>query len=758
MKTLTTNRATGRNRRKKLRFPVECAAATIFAFALLMVLSACGGSSDPAPTQGAGQFSGNWQFTMSAPPDSSFSGGLQGGFLLENNANSGNPTLTGSVVYAITLPPAPSGGTATLCNGTAPVTGTVNGQTIALTAIAGTATFSLTGTLSANGTSIMGTYSSTDGKGCGTAQSGLQWSAVFVPPLTGTVQGFFHSGSAGSSDPALKNQLFPVTGTFTQGENIGASNATVTGMLSFQGYPCLSSVSVNGQISGSSAVLQLIGNNGLSAGQIGASTGFTDPSPVSVLSSSAGLVLQGTNGYGVSSSSCPASNAPGDVGDICLGVGNTTTCTQPILLSPASLAFPLQQVGTPATTQIITLTNNNITATPLTGLKLSLTEINPAPGLTSPFGASDFDGLPNFTEQDNCASSPGKPFNLAPQQSCIITIAFAPQQSCPWLPSTALGGEPPSTCPFPLSASLIVSSPASADNDTTFTIPLSGIGFSAIVPLTPELDFGAEAVGESSASQLLSFTNQGANPVQILPALSTPCVNPLKGLLTLPRPLSPGEISGLQVDSSITPEASAETIQYSCDSDLTSLKPNFQISQDGCSGTLLPPLTSCSLMITFVPQPSTPLNPALDYFLELNTLQCTSTVTSNCEIDSGRFPVELKANSASPLRMTPAAGLDFGTMPAGQTSAPLTVTLYNDPKDPNAGTINFTGNVLTGTSFTETDNCAGSLAPGRSCTFSATFTPLKSGGVFLSGNITIGYSVGQMVGQTQIIYLRGTGE
>jgi len=44
------------------------------------------------------------------------------------------------------------------------------------------------------------------------------------------------------------------------------------------------------------------------------------------------------------------------------------------------------------------------------------------------------------------------------------------------------------------------------------------------------------------------------------------------------------------------------------------------------------------------------LDTGLDYFLELNTLQCSSAdnVTSNCEIDSGRFPVELKSESTKP--------------------------------------------------------------------------------------------------------------
>jgi hypothetical protein len=717
----------------------------IFLLTALMVLSGCGGG-DPNQNQIAGQLAGNWQFTLTPPTDNSFVGGIQGGFLLQDS----NGTLTGEVTYAISLPPAGAGAAPTLCNsGSAAATGSVDGQNVTLTVVASPQTFTLNGTLSSTGTTIIGTYNSTDGKGCGTAETGLPWTAISVPPLTGSVQGFLHS----VLNPTLKNQVFPVTGTLTQGPNIGASNATVTGTLTFQNYQCLSTASVNGQVSGSSVILQLFAPNGLSAGQIGApATTTSNPMPVTVLSSSAGVALEGTNGYGVSSSSCPAGVAPGDVGDICLGVGNTSSCTEPILLSPSPVTFPAQQVGSSASIQTVTLTNNNISTTPLTGLTLSF---NPQSGNTSPFGVSDFDEVPNFTEQDNCASSPGSAFNLNPQQSCIITISFSPQQSCPWMPSTALGGQPPSACPYPLSATLTVNSPVSADNNKAFTLPISGTGYSAIIPLTPELAFGAEAVGESSEPQQLSFINQGANPVQILPALGTPCVNPAVGVLTLPRPITPGEVAGLQVDTgNITPEPAdtPPTITYNCDSDLTSKLPNFQISNDGCSGTVLVPLQSCSIDITFAPQPRTPLSPALDYFLELNTLQCTSTVTSNCEIDSGRFPVELKANLPSPLRMTPAAGINFGLVPVGQPTNPLTVTLYNDPKAANAGIVNFTGNILQGSAFTETDNCSGALAPGSSCTFTVTFLPSKT--VFTTGTITVGYAVGQI----QTIYLYGTGE
>ena len=721
------------------RFGGDVGCWFLFLLASLVALSGCGGGS--GQSQSTGSLAGNWQFAMTTPADNSFLGGVQGGFLLQNNG-----AVSGGVTYSISLPPQQQGGASSLCSsGSASVTGTVTGQNVTLTIVAGVQTFNLTGTLSAGGTTMAGTYASTDGAGCGTAQTALQWTATAVPPLSGAIQGNFHS----SLNPALRNQDFAVSGTLTQGDNIGASNATVTGTLNFNGYPCLATASVNGQISGRSVILQIIASNGLNVGQIGATSGLSNPSPVIFESAAGGTgsILHGANGYGVTTKSCPGGTLDGDIGNVCLALGNSTSCTQPILLTPASLVFPLQQVGSAPTTQTITLTNTDPASTTLSSLSLSF---NPQAGNTSLFGPSDFDGLPNFTSQDNCAGPAGSTFSLAPQQSCTITISFSPQQSCPWLPSTALGGEPPSLCPFPMVAALTVNTPTSADGNPAFAVPISGLGLSAIVPSTPELDFGSEALTETSAPQLLSFTNQGTTPVQILPALNSPCVNPTTGVLTLPRPITTGEVAGLQVDTgSITPNGT--TINYSCDSDLTSKLPNFQISADDCSGTLLAPLASCSLEVSLAPQPSTAQTPALDYFLELNTLQCTSTTTSNCEIDSGRFPVELTANVPSSLRMTPGAGLDFGLQGKGTSSTPRTITLFNDPNDPKAAPVNFTGNLVKG-DYTETDDCGSSLAPGGTCTLTITFRPGVVG--FDPGTITITYTVGQ----TQTVHLRGTGQ
>jgi hypothetical protein len=723
-----------------------------------MELSGCGGSSNTSDSSAnSAAVSGNWQFSLSAPADNSFSGGLQGGFLLQDKG-----TVSGQVTYSMTI----SQPSAATCGGSAVVTGTLSGQTLKLTASAGSQMFSLTGTLSSDGSSLTGTYSTVATPSCGTVQSGLPWTAKLMPSLSGAVQGYLHSDGS-QNDPVL-HQEFEVSGSLVQGPNTGTNSAPVTGTLNFQGYPCLDTVSVTGQISGNSAILQLIAANGLNVGQVGAPANAGGSIGAVTFDSSAGggYVLQGTSGYGISTNSCPANSAtsPGDVGNICLAVGNSSACKEVLSLTPALLTFPAQALGSTPTTQEIKITNTGATA--LDGLQVSPTGNN--------FVPSDFSAIPNFTEQDNCSATPGASFSLAPQQSCTATISFSPQQSCPWQPSSPL----PRCAPFQpirpvqlsappaLAATVTVrcpNCPAVPDDDSVFSVPVTGVGVSAIQPSTPELDFGPEdaSLNEVSQPQSVTFTNQGNSAVQILPAMATPpCGTSVGAVVDLPRPAAPGTVPGLQVvvgSPSNNPPTflPSHTVSYVCDIDQQSQKANFQITSDGCSGTLLMPQQSCSLAIVYAPQPGATTG-GLDYFLQLNTLQCTTSTTADCEIDSGRFPVELKSALASPLRVSPGASLDFGSWPSGQTTyPPLTITLSNDKKLATQVPITFNAIVTKG-DYIEVDDCGISLAAGNTCTMNITFAPKITG--FDQGSIVITYAAGQIPGLSQVIYLHGFGQ
>lgn len=773
------------------------------------LLSACGSSGSSAPQQG-GSLAGNWQFTRFDNPDSNYPKnpdgssppyGLLGGFLLQKNG-----AVTGQVVYSVSG--FDQNKNAIVCNaGSANLTqGTLSGQTVNLTFAAGSQTFTLNpGTLNSDG-SMSGTYTATAGTapdgsvcGIGTADSsGTQhpqsWKAVPVPPLSGTITGGFHS--AENSDSGLSNQDFAVTGTLLQGANIGTSNATVTGTLSFlnpatnlSDYPCIPSgtVSVNGQISGNTVILQLIDSNGSNDGQIGipssqaSANGFE---PVVLESTTNGNMLQSVAGsttggfaYLVNTKTCPligpSNNNFSDTGYLCLALNSATACQQPIAISPAALTFPAQPLGT-STRQTITITNTSGAA--LTGLTLTL-----PPNLgTSGVGFSDFTGAVNFVETDatgdSCDVPLGTKFDLPSGASCTLTITFTPQESCTWMPNQ--GGTSPAKCPLVLPGVLTVNNVPSLDKDSLFSVPVSGIGISAIQPLVidtsvpplintiqmPELDFGAEAVLEMSDPQTLTLTNTSANPVTIPPSDVVPCVlapngqTPLMLTLPLPSPDVNGPLNGLQVvrDTMIV---NGPMMSYDCDGDsVTSNAPTFPISADTCSGTTLPPQGSCTLQFTYAPQLKTGYDlGGPDYFLELNTMSCAGAdpATVPCELDAGRFPVEIKANPASPLRMSPAAGLDFGTQPKGTVGVPQTITLSNDPNDPNAADVTFVGGFVLSGPFAEFDNCPATLTKGSNCTLTITFNPKAVGNA--SGTITINY-MPEPTGLAQKISLRGTGQ
>ena len=783
------------HREPSLLRPRNAGGLIVWLFAATIVMSltltACGGSGGSSGgSQPTGTLTGNWQFTMAAqtdgnPADPTFIGGLQGGFFLQSNGS-----VTGQTVYSIASSTSITGA----CNsGSAPVSVTISGQNVSITEVAGSQTFTLTGTLASNGSTMMGTYTSTagtavDGSPCGYAETGLSWSAVSVPPLSGSISGSLHSGGTGDNS-GLLNQDFPVTGSLTQGPNIGASNATVTGSLSFMNplsgssdYPCIPSgvVYVNGQISGNTVILQLIDVNGSDDGQIGIPLSQASTNggleTVTFNSTTNGYVLQSQGqAYVVNTKYC-ANNSSGDfedLGYICLALNSQTACQEPITLFPEEITFPAQMLGTSPSQQTITLANNS--SGTLSGLTLTFSDNN-----TYVFsGESDFNNLPSFSETDACGAggsdSQGQPFSLGVGQSCPITVTFAPQESCPWIPfgsPPSASGVAPEYCPYAIPGIQVqANSPSSADNDKSFVVSISGTGLSAIGPSTHELDFSAEEQfypPEASVPQTLLLTNNSVNPVQILGRAS--CTNPPKGPLTLPAPRQEAPVAGLLVVGTqpgvnngilpVLPAGSAPpTITYNCDSDPESKQSNFQISSDTCTGALLAPQASCSLVVTYAPQPDTSIAGGLDYFLELNTLQCWPAGTlpseSNpCEIDSGRFPVELRSNPPSPLRLLPSAGLDFGTQAVGKKSAAQTITLLNDPNLATTETVTFVGKIQVSGSYSESDDCPASLAPGASCTLTVNFKPGSVG--FAPGNLAINYSP-EPTGVPQLVRLRGTG-
>jgi hypothetical protein len=136
-----------------------------------------------------------------------------------------------------------------------------------------------------------------------------------------------------------------------------------------------------------------------------------------------------------------------------------------VTLSPTSLTFPTQLVGTASTPQNVTLTNTGAAV-------LSITSI-----------ATTGD----FSQTNNCGTT------VAVNASCTISVTFTPTTI-----NTRTG-------------TVVVTDNAPASPQT---VALTGIG--TYVSWTPaSLTFGAQTVGTSSAPQTITFTNNATTALTI---------------------------------------------------------------------------------------------------------------------------------------------------------------------------------------------------------------------------------------------------
>jgi hypothetical protein len=294
-------------------------AVTLLA-AFVFVHSGCGNSPVSSPSVGA--LSGNWQFNLLKNYPFQQEQLSASGFLQQSNGN-----LTGSVQGPTTIN---TNGTAT-CGGTGPLTGSVNNQTVSFTLNPGGTTINFTGTISPDQKSMSGSYEALGG-GCYSYPTSGIWTAFLIPPLNGKFTGTIDSSYMGALAGLGVGASVPlsVSGSFAQGPSAGSSAATLTGTITAAGYPCFTTASLTGTISGQNIYLSVYGYNGLQIGTIGqilASGASTSPATLTVTST--GLVVTGstsTSGFFIDlGNPCPAVNQLGkslttDSGGITLNV------------------------------------------------------------------------------------------------------------------------------------------------------------------------------------------------------------------------------------------------------------------------------------------------------------------------------------------------------------------------------------------------------------------------------------------------------
>jgi hypothetical protein len=159
-----------------------------------------------------------------------------------------------------------------------------------------------------------------------------------------------------------------------------------------------------------------------------------------------------------------------------VSLSGTEVPAQPgITLSPTSLTFGGQNVGSSTAPQSITVTSNG--SAPLAISSISITGANPG----------------DFSETNTC---PTNPSTLAVNANCTISVTFTP---------AATG---------PRSAAVSISDNATGSPQT---VPISGTGTAAGVTLTPlNLIFAGQDPGTpASPPQSVTLTNSGTGPLTI---------------------------------------------------------------------------------------------------------------------------------------------------------------------------------------------------------------------------------------------------
>lgn len=429
-------------------------------------------------------------------------------------------------------------------------------------------------------------------------------------------------------------------------------------------------------------------------------------------------------------------SAPNTVTSILLDV--------PVSFSPTSLTFPTQVLGTTSAPQAITMKN-----------------IAPSSLTISSFAFSGNDPG-DFAQTNNCGSA------LSGDANCTINVTFTPK---------GINNR---------SATLTITDSAPGGKQT-----VAVAGVSTSVSLAPtSLTFAAQTVGTSSASQVITLTNESGSTMTITSlgiagtdpsdfAQTNTCGTSLAGKksCTISVTFTPTAIGSRSATVSVadnggaspqtviltgtgtssvtvaptsltfslqvletTSAAQPVTLTNGTASALTitsiamsGADPNDFQQTNNC-GTSLPGSSTCTINVTFKPA-------------NINHRAATMTITTS----GGTFPVTL-AGTSTAASFSPTS-LTFSAQTVGTTSAAQVITLSNAS---GGATITINSLVVTGTNnsdFGQTNTCGSSIAPKKSCTISVTFTPTATG--TRSASVSVTDNAGS---SPQTVPLTGTGQ
>lgn len=427
----------------------------------------------------------------------------------------------------------------------------------------------------------------------------------------------------------------------------------------------------------------------------------------------------------------------------------------PIAVTPSSLSFGNQLVGSTSSALAVKVSNNGATAT------------------TVSIAASG-----DFAQTSNCPVSPA---TLAPAANCSVSVTFTP---------TATGVR---------NGAITVSDPLPGSPQM---VALTGTGVAPIVTLgSGSVSFGNQVVGTSSTAQTVSLQNTGTAAL-IFAGAGITITGTNSGDFSQTNNCGASVAVGASCTINVTfkPTATgARSGSLTINDDAANSPQNVPLSGTGTAPVV--GLSSANLTFTSQPVGTTSAaqnitltntgNATLTFggsgiaiagtnsgdFSQTNTCGARVVAGANCTIsvtftptatgtrtasvsitdDAGNSPQSVSLTGtgvpAAPMASLSVTSLSFGNQLVGTSSSAQTVTLTNTGNV----TLTFSGSgiAITGTNsgdFSQTNTCGASVTAGANCTISVTFKPTATGNRSASVSITDNAS-----GSPQSISLTGTG-
>lgn len=391
------------------------------------------------------------------------------------------------------------------------------------------------------------------------------------------------------------------------------------------------------------------------------------------------------------------------------------------LLSPTSLTFGSQNIGTTSTPQAVTLSSNG----------------------TAPLHISSIVASGDFAETDNCGKG------VAAGSTCTINVTFTPKAS-----GTRTGA--------------LTISDNSISSSQSVNLTGSGVGGPTLNPTS--LSFGNQTVGTTSGAKTIQLKNAGSSALNISSITITGIdATDFAQTNNCPNSLAVGAQCNINVTFAPT-TIGTRTASVTVSDDALDSPQTASLTGSGISGTTNVTLTPNKLSFanqpigsTSAPQTTVLKNtgpsilviastaiagPNSGDFAQTNDCGNTVAVGASCTF-SVTFTPTASGNRSATLNITDNAGgspqhvnltgtgvgpiatlnptsLSFANQKVGTTSKAKAIQLKNTGNAPlTVNSITIAG--VNSTDFTQTNNCPSSLAPGGQCNINVKFSPTATG-------------------------------